>query len=243
MLLHVDSLSAGYSAVSAVRDITLSLGRSKAVALLGANGAGKSTLLGAIAGLVPISAGKIIFRGENIAGLPVHERANLGLKLVPEGRRLFAEHTVYENLQLGALQCAGLMRRREFQDRLNEALGVFPMLSEWLHFRAGQLSGGEQQMVAIARAVVSRPEVLLIDEPSLGLAPLRIHELYSALARLKAAGVGIVIAEQLVDWAVSLCDEVIVLQNGKLVISKSASDLNNWSEIVTSYLGDTSYVD
>jgi branched-chain amino acid transport system ATP-binding protein len=195
-LLDVQGLAVAYGAVRALSEVSLHVSRGELVTLVGPNGAGKTTLLRALAGLVPARAGAVLLDGEPIAGQPTEEIVRRGLALVPEGRDLFGPLTVRENLALGAYARPRAERRRTLGQDLDRVLALFPPLRGRLHQAAATLSGGEQQMVAVGRALMARPRLLLLDEPSVGLAPLVIGEIFGALARLKAEGLTILLVEQ-----------------------------------------------
>jgi branched-chain amino acid transport system ATP-binding protein len=190
-----------------------------------------------LAGLIRPTQGKIEFDGNDIRSLPAHAIANLGLALVPEGRQLFPEHTVRENLELGAYRRLRDRKRREFSDSLAEVFELFPRIHERIEQPAGLLSGGEQQMVAIARALVSRPQLLLLDEPSLGLAPIVLRTIYDAFVQLKARGLTILIVEQMAWLALEICDRAHVLETGRIALSGTSQELAANPRIMEAYLG------
>lgn len=237
MLLTVEGLHASYDGLNAVNGISFAVPRGGGLAILGGNGAGKSTTLRCVAGLVRPTCGKISLDGQEITAWPVHKVAGLGIALVPEGRRLFAEHTVRENLELGAYRLLRTGGREEFERNLGEVEEIFPHIIARYNQPAGQLSGGEQQMVAIARALVSRPRVLLLDEPSLGLSPLLVATIFQALSRLNNAGVTLVIAEQIAVAALRCCAQALVLQNGTMILSGSSAEMASDPGLLDAYLG------
>jgi branched-chain amino acid transport system ATP-binding protein len=229
-LLDVAALSVSYGGVRAVRDSSLRVEEGEAVALLGPNGAGKSSTLRAIVGLVK-STGHVTFRGESISGLACERIVTQGLTLVPEGRRLFPQLTIHENLMLAA------RHRREVQGTYDALLERLPILAQRRNQPAGTLSGGEQQQVAIARALMSKPDLLLIDEPSLGLAPTLVDRVYELLTDLKAQGLSMLIVEQEVIRVLNFADRAYAMANGTIVMSGTAAELRNSEDIKNYYLG------
>lgn len=235
-LLMVNSVSAGYGRGLAVRDVSVGVAVGHAVALVGPNGAGKSTLVNCICGLVRARTGSISFDGRQIQGASAHRIARRGVAQVPEGREIVAPLTVEENLLLG---CQSLrLRRRERFERIDEVFGLFPHLRERRTQLGGTLSGGEQQMLAIGRALVRRPKLLILDEPSLGLAPRVIAQVYDRLRSLRGTDMSILLVEQNVDYALSMADQVYVMRNGQLSSGDSASEFRGQgSELSRSYFG------
>lgn len=218
---------------SVLRQITFAVERGQTVALLGANGAGKTTTLRAISGLVPVASGRILLEGEDLTGLPSHAIVRRGLALCPEGRRLFANLTVKENLLLGGY---GRKKSGLAQD-LDWVLVTFPRLRERLDQRAGTLSGGEQQMVALGRALMRRPRVLLLDEPSLGLAPLLVEEVFRIIKEINARGATILLVEQNAHAALKIAHYGYVLENGRLVVEGRGEELLSHPHLQEAYLG------
>ena len=229
-LLDVAGLSVSYGGVRAVRDSSLRVEEGEAVALLGPNGAGKSSTLRAIVGLVK-SSGQVTFRGTSISGLACERIVALGLTLVPEGRRLFPQLTIHENLMLAA------RNRKAAQPTYDRLLERLPILAERRNQPAGTLSGGEQQQVAIARALMSQPDLLLIDEPSLGLAPTLVDRVYAILDELKADGLSMLIVEQEVIRVLNFADRAYAMANGTIVMSGSAAELRDSEDVKHFYLG------
>lgn len=229
-LLDVTSLTVSYGGVRAVRDCSLRVEEGEAVALLGPNGAGKSSTLRAIVGLVK-STGQISFKGEVISGVACERIVGRGLTLVPEGRKLFPQLTIHENLMLGARRGSG---DRSTYDRLLEQL---PILAERRNQPAGTLSGGEQQQVAIARALMSQPDLLLVDEPSLGLAPTLVDRVYELLNELRQQGLSMLIVEQEVVRVLNFTDRAYAMANGSIVLSGRSEDLRNSDDVKDFYLG------
>jgi branched-chain amino acid transport system ATP-binding protein len=220
--------------VPAVHDVSLSLDEGQIVAVVGANGAGKSTVLRALAGLNRIDAGEIELDGRRIDGLRADQRVPLGLSLVPEGRHLFPRHTVQRNLELGAFTRRD---RREVAESLERVLEIFPFLAERRHQLAGTLSGGEQQMVAIARGLMSRPRVLLLDEPSWGIAPMLVARIFETIAAINRSGVAVLLVEQNVKRALSIAHRAAVIQTGRVVAEGTARDLLESDLVRQAYLG------
>ena len=230
--LELEGLEVRYGAVPAVRGLSLQVAEGEIVGLIGPNGAGKSTTLNAIMGAVPAHAGEIRFRGSSIRKRSPESIARRGLALVPEGRRIFAEFTVEENLRLGLAS----VRKMAVGDPLARAYGVFPVLREFRHRTAGVLSGGQQQQLAIGRALVAHPDVLLLDEPSLGLAPLVVDSVFEALRKIREHGVTILLVEQRALHAVALADRTYVLVGGELRLTLTPADAADTNKIVSAYL-------
>jgi ABC-type branched-subunit amino acid transport system ATPase component len=229
--LELDGLEVRYGSVPAVRGLTLRLDEGEIVGLIGPNGAGKSTTLHAIMGAVPAHAGEIRLQGRSIRKRSPEAIAHAGVALVPEGRRIFSEFTVEENLKLG--QAAGRGRR---SGGLILAYDLFPMLKEYRRRQAGVLSGGQQQQLAIGRALVAEPEVLLLDEPSLGLAPRVINDLFAALDRLRAEQATILLVDQMAGLALALADRAYVIEGGRIVASGAASEIAAAGALEKAYL-------
>lgn len=235
-MLVAEQLSAGYSGIQALREVSLHVGANDIVALIGANGAGKTTLMNAISGVLKISTGRVIFDGENLTNRPVYRIARRGLVQVPEGRRILAPLTVRENLELGRLASAG-----RGVAELDQVFALFPRLQERERQYAGSLSGGEQQMLAVGRALMGRPKLLMLDEPSLGLAPLVAAQVFAALGELNRSGLPILLVEQNARRALELAGRAYVLERGRIVREGAARVLANDPVISTSYLGITEH--
>ena len=235
LALDVVGLSAGYGQTLVLHDVSLQLAAGESVGLLGLNGAGKSTLLRTIAGLHPAHGGSVSFEGHEVTELPSHRLLGRGLACVPESRELFASLTVEQNL-LAALGRVRL-RRTERQERIEQATELFPVLRERRWQIAGLLSGGQQQMLAIARALVTRPRVLLLDEPSLGLAPVLVAEIYERLRSMREAGIALLIVEQHVHEAIAMCERMYVLELGRITVSGRSSALAADAGFASNYLG------
>ncbi len=233
-LLEVTDLCVRYGKVEALRGVHLRVDQGRIAAVIGPNGAGKTTLLSAVAGLLPSAGGEIALDGVPIAG--VEENVARGMALVPETRELFARMSVLDNLGLGAfpLRRAG---RRELDRLLAEVFAIFPRLGERRHQAAGTLSGGERQMLALGRALMSRPRLLLLDEPSLGLAPLVVREILRVVVELRRRGVAILLVEQNARAALEIADQACVLETGEVTLSGSAAELAADARVVESYLG------
>jgi branched-chain amino acid transport system ATP-binding protein len=233
-LLAVESLVVRYGPIVAVREVSLRVEQGEIVALLGANGAGKSSFLNAVAGLVPVAAGRIVFRGEELQGLPPERIVKRGLALTPEGRRVFPRLSVADNLRLGAVPQRSSVAADEARERVHE---LFPVLRERSDQLAGTLSGGQQQMLAIGRSLMAGPELLLLDEPSLGLAPILVDQIFDLLARLREQRVTILLVEQNVHRALELADRAYVLVGGIVEREGPAATLRASAEIERAYLG------
>jgi branched-chain amino acid transport system ATP-binding protein len=233
-VLEVHELEVHYGKVYALQGIDLHVQRGETVAVLGANGAGKSTLLNTIVGLIQPSGGEIRFDGYSLAGMPAHDIRTLGLGYVPEGRRVFSDMTVYENLVIGAYT---LRNRAQQAENLKNIYQTFPVLKERHRQLAGTLSGGEQQMLAIGRALMSAPDLMLLDEPSLGLAPLIVQDIFHVLRDINQRGVTILLVEQSANLALKLADRAYVLESGKVTAEGSAQEIASSSSVIEAYLG------
>jgi branched-chain amino acid transport system ATP-binding protein len=233
-MLRIDRLNAGYGDVQVLWDITLEIQTGEVVALIGSNGAGKSTLLWTLSGLLKPMAGTILFDGESIGGASPDRIVTLGITQVPQGRRLFAGLTVKENLLQGAY---GRASPAELNEDLDFVLDLFPRMKERLHQPAGSLSGGEQQMCAVGRGLMARPKMLLVDELSLGLAPIVVEAIYEAVAQVRARGMTVLIVEQDVQIALEQADRGYVLDVGHLIMSGTSADLMANPKIKEAYLG------
>jgi branched-chain amino acid transport system ATP-binding protein len=217
-MLAIENIHAGYGRVRVLHDVTLSLASGEAIGVLGPNGAGKTTLLRTIAGLCTVYGGSVVFDGKPLDGMPGYARASLGLAHVPEGRRIWPSLTVEENLLIGAWRLTPVERKREVSALLDSVVDLFPRLKERFRSRAGVLSGGEQQMLAIGRALMSKPSVILVDEPSLGLAPIMVEAVMGALHQLRQQkNLAIMLVEQRTQDILDLCDRVYILNRGRLV--------------------------
>jgi branched-chain amino acid transport system ATP-binding protein len=233
-LLKLKNLSSGYGGKVVVRDIGLTIGRGEIVTLLGANGVGKSTVLRTITGQIKPQRGLMLFEEQDIAGIPSYQVASLGIGYCPEGRRIFGNLTVYENLVVGAYR---LKSKASFKENLRWVYSLFPRLSERSSQEAETMSGGEQQMLAIARALISRPRLLLLDEPSLGLAPVVVQLIADTLEQINRAGVTIFLVEQNAHMALGISHYAFVMENGRIAHSGQAVQLIEDRNIADIYLG------
>lgn len=234
-LLEVDALAAGYGDLKVLWDVSLAVRPGHVTVVLGRNGAGKTTLLSSIMGIVRPDAGSVRFRGRDITRWAAPRRTSAGLALVQEGKRVFRRRTIEQNLRIGA----HTMVRRSIEEALERAYQQFPILAEKRKLLAGGLSGGQQQMLAIASALMPNPAVLMLDEPSAGLAPVIVDEVLTAITRLKADGVGILLVEQLVDKALSVADEVAIIAQGRVAAAASIAETDR-DQVRRIYLGDRS---
>jgi branched-chain amino acid transport system ATP-binding protein len=235
VLLSTEQLELAYGQVSVCRDISLRIDTGEIVALIGANGAGKSTMLRAIAGVLTPRRGSISFCGRDITAMASHERTNLGIALVPEGRHVFPFLTVRENLELG-----GFKNRRDaakIRRMIDEIFEMFPRLSERSGQNAGTLSGGEQQMLVLGRAMMSEPRLLCLDEPSLGLAPIVVQDIFRTIRAINAAGTSVLLVEQNARYALETASRGYVLQTGSVIVGGTCADLKQDSRVREAYLG------
>ena len=232
-LLRVEALEAAYGSVRALRGVDLEVRSGELVALVGSNGAGKSTLLRTLSGVHPALAGRVLYLGADVTRAPVHERVAGGIILVPEGRQVFGILTVEDNLRLGA----HTRPRQEMDDGLDQVFRVFPVLAERRRQRAGTLSGGEQQMLAIGRGLMGRPTLLLLDEPSMGLAPRLVAALFEVIVSLRAGGVTMLLVEQNAHAALSIADRGYVLETGRITLEGPGPELLGAEAVRAAYLG------
>ncbi|KQX88949.1 ABC transporter ATP-binding protein [Variovorax sp. Root473] len=234
-MLKIESVKVSYGAIEAVKGVSLEVRAGEVVTIIGANGAGKSTLLKSIVGLEPVAAGRVFVDGKDCTHVPAHQRVGLGVALSPEGRGVFPDQTVRENLMLGAYS-----RRSDkaFVERaIEREFARFPRLKEREHQLSGTLSGGEQQMLAIARALMSEPRLLLLDEPSLGLAPLIIKDIFDAIRQLRSSGLTILLVEQMAKQALGVADRAYVLETGCITLEGSGRELLDNPKVKSAYLG------
>lgn len=236
-ILSVEGLAVAYDGVPALHHVSFAVGQGETVALLGSNGAGKSTTLRAISGLVRPARGRILFRGRELTREPAHRIVSLGVAHVPEGRHLFGKQTVRENLLLGAYARRGPGEAQRRERLLEQVFTLFPVLRARQQQRAGAFSGGQQQMLAIGRGLMSEPDLLMLDEPSLGLSPKLVDELFDTLRQIKARGVTVLLVEQNVREALEVADRAFVLQTGRIVAGGRAAELLESPEIKRAYLG------
>lgn len=232
-MLSFNNISTFYGKIQALHDVSIEVKQGEIVTLIGANGAGKSTLLMTLCGAPRATSGNICYQGEELVGLEPSTIMRKSIALVPEGRRVFARLTVEENLSMGGF----FARKEEYPNLLEKVLQLFPRLKERFHQRAGTMSGGEQQMLAIGRALMSNPKLLLLDEPSLGLAPIIIQQIFDTIERLRENGVTIFLVEQNANQALKLADRGYVLENGKIVMHGSGYDLLHDPKVREAYLG------
>ena len=233
-MLTINDINVFYGAIHAIKGVSLEVNEGEIVTLIGANGAGKSTILRTISGLLKPKSGSIQFEGQDIAGMPAHEIVKTGISQVPEGRRIFAEMSVLENLELGAFT-------RKDKDGIKADMELvferFPRLKERIGQLAGTLSGGEQQMLAMGRALMSRPRLLLLDEPSMGLAPLLIKEIFAIIQDINKTGTTVLLVEQNANMALSIAHRAYVLETGRITLSGDAKELAASDEVRKAYLG------
>jgi len=234
-LLEVSALSVFYGGIHALKEISLSVPEGKVITLIGANGAGKSTALRAISGLAEVRRGKIYFRGQEIQNRPAHRIARVGIAMVPEGRRIFVNLTVVENLLMGAFS---RKPEKEIRQDMEGVFKLFPRLQERAKQKGGTLSGGEQQMLALGRGLMSRPDLLMLDEPSLGLAPKLVHEVFGIIRSIHGKGMTILLIEQNAMGALAVADYGYVLQSGRITLEGKGGDLLQDPSVKEAYLGE-----
>ena len=235
MRLEIKDLHVFYGKIEAIKGISVVVNQGEIVTLIGANGAGKTTTLKTISGLRPVSSGAILFDGQDISGMSAHERVEIGISQVPEGRGIFPGMSVLENLEIGKYFRKD--RKSEMQEDLEKVYSLFPRLKERTSQSGGTLSGGEQQMLAIGRALMSRPKVLLLDEPSMGLAPMMIQNIFNIITEINKTGTTILLVEQNAQQALQRANRAYVLETGKVVKEAKASDLLNDPAVRAAYLG------
>lgn len=234
-MLEVKNLHVHYGMIEAIKGIDFEVNKGEVIALIGANGAGKTTTLHTITGLIPSTEGTITFEGKDITRTPGHRIVSLGMAHVPEGRRVFAQLSVYENLLMGAYTRKD---KHEIEDTLGVVYSRFPRLEERKNQLAGTLSGGEQQMLAMGRALMSHPSIILMDEPSMGLSPIFVNEIFDIIREVSAGGTTVLLVEQNAKKALSIADRAYVLETGKIVLSGDAKELMNNDAIKKAYLGE-----
>ena len=233
-MLEVTGLSSRYGRIEVLHDVGMNVAAGQIMALIGANGAGKTTLLRAISGVQPITAGHITFKSKSLSGVKASARVKMGLSQSPEGRQVFAGLSVEDNLRLGAWT----RTKADTAAGLDTAYRMFPILHEKRNLLAGSLSGGQQQMLAIARALMSKPDLLLLDEPSMGLSPLLIDQVFEAICSLKERGLTIVLVEQNANLALSIADHACVMETGRIVLTGTGADLQADPRVLELYLGE-----
>jgi branched-chain amino acid transport system ATP-binding protein len=236
-MLRVESVTAFYGAIQALRNVSIHVSAGEIATLLGANGAGKTTLMKVISGIHPLAKGRLLFSGQNIAGLPGERILRLGIGQVPEGRQIFAPLTVMDNLTLGAYVRFKREEKNEVLRDLQAIFELFPVLKERQKQRAGTLSGGEQQMVAIGRTLMARPKLLLLDEPSMGLAPRVVTDIFKAIQTLRTRGTTIFLVEQNAKAALKVADRGYIIETGRIILEGETEDLLNNKEVQRAYLG------
>lgn len=234
-MLKIDGINLYYDGIHALKDISLEVKKGEIVTLIGANGAGKTSTLRAISGLEKCKSGTITFKGNDINKVPVHKVVGLGLSHVPEGRKIFGNLTVLENLELGAYLRKD---KKGIKEDMDDIFEKFPRLKERIKQQAGTLSGGEQQMLAIGRALMNRPEMLILDEPSMGIAPIIVKEIFNIIQEINKSGTTILLVEQNANMALSIADRAYVLETGKIVIQGDAKELLSDDSIRSAYLGE-----
>lgn len=234
-MLTIKDLDVYYGVIQAIKGISFTVNEGEVIALIGANGAGKTTILHTITGLVAPGQGSIDFEGHNLLKTPAHKIVSLGMAHVPEGRRIFAELTVFENLMMGAYSRKD---NAEITNTLTEVYKRFPRLSERKKQIAGTLSGGEQQMLAMGRALMSKPKIMLLDEPSMGLSPLFVSEIFNIIQEISNNGTTVLLVEQNAKKALSIADRAYVLETGKIVLSGDANEMMNNDSVKKAYLGE-----
>ncbi|WP_456300241.1 ABC transporter ATP-binding protein [Roseomonas populi] len=234
-MLEVEGACIGYGPIQAVSDVSIRVERGQVVAIVGANGAGKTTLMKAVAGLLPLSAGRVLFEGREITAMPPHRRVGVGIALSPEGRQVFPDQSVRDNLELGGWSRD--LSPSAMEAAIEAQYALFPRLRERQDQMAVTLSGGEQQMLAIARALMGEPRLLLLDEPSLGLAPLVIREIFGIIRDLRARGITVLLVEQMANLALGVADQAYVLETGRVTLSGTGAALLQHPQVRAAYLG------
>lgn len=234
-MLEVKDLQVYYGVIQALKGISFEVNQGEVIALIGANGAGKTTTLQTLTGIIPSKAGSITFEGKDITKIPAHKIVEMGMAHVPEGRRVFADMTVYENLLMGAYTRKD---KNEIAQSLTNVYKRFPRLEERKNQRAGTLSGGEQQMLAMGRALMSKPRIILMDEPSMGLSPIFVNEIFDIIKEVSEGGTTVLLVEQNAKKALSIADRAYVLETGNITLSGKAEDLLNDESVQKAYLGE-----
>jgi len=236
-MLRIEGLNAAYDSIQVLKNVSLKVPKGKVVSIIGANGAGKSTLLKSISGLMKISKGRIVYKDKNIAGMPPNRIVGLGISQVPEGRQLFGHLSVLDNIHLGAYLYFKRSNRLDIKQRVDRIYETFPILETRSKQIAGTLSGGEQQMLAIARALMARPELLLLDEPSMGIAPLIVREIFRVIQQLNESGTTVLLVEQNARAALKVAHHSYVLERGEIVMEGLAGELLHNPRVKEVYLG------
>ena len=233
-MLEVRDLNVFFGVIQAIKNISFDVNQGEVVALIGANGAGKTTTLHTVTGLLPAASGKITLDGKDLGKVPAHKIVSMGMAHVPEGRRVFAALSVYDNLKLGAFTRKD---KKEIEASLEMVFEAFPRLKERRNQVAGTLSGGEQQMLAMGRALMSKPRIILMDEPSMGLSPLYVTEIFEIIKKIKSEGTTVLLVEQNANMALQVADRAYVLETGRIIMDGKASDLMNDERVRKAYLG------
>ncbi len=233
-MLEVRDLNVYFGVIQAIKNISFDVDAGEVVALIGANGAGKTTTLHTVTGLLPAASGKITLDGKDLGKVPAHKIVSMGMAHVPEGRRVFAALSVYDNLKMGAYTRKD---KKEIEDSLEMVFEAFPRLKERRNQVAGTLSGGEQQMLAMGRALMSKPRIILMDEPSMGLSPLYVTEIFEIIKKIKSEGTTVLLVEQNANMALQVADRAYVLETGRIIMDGKASDLMNDERVRKAYLG------
>jgi len=236
-MLKIENLNTYYGSIAALKGVSVEVPQGEVVSIIGANGAGKSTLLKVISGLIKAKEGRILYKDRDISGTPASKIVSFGISQVPEGRQIFAHLSVQDNINLGAFLYFKRRNRTEIQERIETVFQLFPILKRRAKQIAGTLSGGEQQMLAIARALMGRPELLLLDEPSMGLAPLIVREIFAVIKQLNTNGTTILLVEQNAKAALKVANHAFVLETGEIVLQGSAQDLLDNPKVKEAYLG------
>jgi len=236
-MLRIEDLNAAYGSIEVLKNVSLKVPKGKVVSIIGANGAGKSTLLKSISGLIKIAKGSIFYKDKDIAGMPANRIVGLGISQVPEGRQIFGHLSVLDNIHLGAYLYFKRNNRLEIKQRVDRVYEIFPILETRSKQIAGTLSGGEQQMLAIARALMARPELLLLDEPSMGIAPLIVREIFNVIQQLNESGTTILLVEQNARAALKVAHHSYVLERGEIVMEGMAGELLHNPRVKEVYLG------
>ena len=234
-MLEIKDLEVCYGVIKAIKGVSFEVEQGEVIALIGANGAGKTTILHTVTGLIPSAAGSISFDGHDLKKVPAHKIVSMGMAHVPEGRRIFQQLSVFENLMLGAFTCKN---KEQIQSDLKKVYWHFPRLEERKNQVAGTLSGGEQQMLAMGRALMSRPRLLLLDEPSMGLSPLLVTEIFDIIKEINEAGTTVLLVEQNAKKALEIADRAYALETGRITLSGKASELMNNEAVKKAYLGE-----
>ncbi len=233
-MLEVRDLNVYFGVIQAIKNISFDVDAGEVVALIGANGAGKTTTLHTVTGLLPAASGKITLDGKDLSKVPAHKIVSMGMAHVPEGRRVFASLSVYDNLKMGAYTRKD---KKEIEDSLEMVFEAFPRLKERRNQVAGTLSGGEQQMLAMGRALMSKPRIILMDEPSMGLSPLYVTEIFEIIKKIKSEGTTVLLVEQNANMALQVADRAYVLETGRIIMDGKASELMNDERVRKAYLG------